>query len=207
VIDLLVKGGIVMIPIGLVSLIAAVIVIERLIYYRRTSINEAKVVGKITASIQEGHFDEALAVCESSSAPIASLARIGITNRHRPYQLLRESIVDAANLEVSKLERYLSGLGTVATIAPLLGLLGTVTGIINAFGVVGRFGEVGDPALLARGIAEALITTAAGLVVSIPATVFYNYLLSRANHMTIRLENRASEMLALLVVQLQGARK
>jgi biopolymer transport protein ExbB len=96
------------------------------------------------------------------------------------------------------MERFLSAIGTIAHIAPLLGLLGTVTGNIQAFGVLGKFGSVGDPALLAKGIAEALITTAAGIVVSIPTIIFHNSLVSKVNHLIIRLENRANELVLLL---------
>ena len=205
--DILVRGGFVMIPIALASLIGAVIIIERLLYYRRIRVDEDRILPRLTATLDSGNYDEAMAICESSEAPITHLTRVGIENRHRTAEAVRESIVNAANLEVPKLERYLSALGTVATVAPLLGLLGTVTGIIRAFGVIGRFGSVGDPSLLARGIAEALITTAAGLIVAIPATVFYNYLVSRANHTIIRLESRANVLQALITGEERGARR
>lgn len=205
--DLLVKGGIIMIPIGIASLVGAAIIIERLFYFRRIGIDEDQLIVRLKATLEKGHFDEALAICEASVSPITNLMRVGIANRHRPAGLLRETMVDAANMEIPRLERYLSALGTVATVAPLLGLLGTVTGIINAFGVIGRFGAVGDPALLARGISEALITTAAGLIVSIPATVFFNYLVGKANHTIIRLENHANEMQALLAGEPRGVRR
>jgi biopolymer transport protein ExbB len=96
------------------------------------------------------------------------------------------------------MEKFLSSLGTIAHISPLLGLLGTVTGNIQAFGVLGNFGSVADPSVLAKGISEALITTAAGIIVSIPAIIFYNYLVSKVNHSIIRLENRVGEMVLLL---------
>lgn len=196
--ETLAKGGIIMIPIGLASLIGVAIIIERLLYYRRIGVDEGKFMARLTATLDTGHYDEALAICGAADSPITNLMRAGIENRHRSAEAIKEAILDAASLEVPKLERYLSALGTVANISPLLGLLGTVTGIINAFGVIGRFGMVGDPSLLARGISEALITTAAGLIVSIPATIFYNYLLSKANYTILRLENRATELQALL---------
>jgi biopolymer transport protein ExbB len=97
------------------------------------------------------------------------------------------------------MERYLSFLGTIAHISPLLGLLGTVTGNIRAFGVLGDFAAAGgNPALLAQGISEALVTTAAGLIVAIPAIIFYNALVSKVNHRIIQLENRVTEMVFLL---------
>lgn len=196
--DILVKGGVIMIPIALTSLIGAAIIIERLLFFRRIGVDEERLMVRLTATLEKGHYDEALAICESNPSSIGALMKTAIENRHRKPEMMNAAVGDAAGMEIPKLERYLSALGTVATVAPLLGLLGTVTGIISAFGVIGRFGAVGDPALLARGISEALVTTAAGLIVSIPATIFYNHLVSRANHTIIRLENRANELVRLL---------
>lgn len=205
--DVLIKGGPVMIPIGLASLFGVAIIIERLLYYRRIDTDEDKLLPRLRATLEQGRFDEALAICEAGDSPMTNLMKVGIENRHRPAEAVKESIVDAASLEVPKLERYLSALGTVATVAPLLGLLGTVTGIIRAFGVIGRLGVVGDPAQLAGGISEALITTAAGLIVSIPATIFYNYLVNKANHTIIRLEIRAGNLQGLLTGEGRGLRR
>ena len=109
--------------------------------------------------------------------------------------------MDAANVEIPKQERFLSTLGTIASVTPLLGLLGTVTGNIRAFGVLGQVGSVADSSLLALGISEALLTTAAGLIIAIPVIMFYNYLVSKANHTIVRLENRVSELVLLLGIQ------
>jgi biopolymer transport protein ExbB len=124
--------------------------------------------------------------------------RVGIENRHHASDTIKETILDAANLEIPQMEKHLPALSTVTHIAPLLGLLGTVTGNISAFGVLGKLGSVGDPALLAKGISEALLTTAAGLIVAIPAIIFYNYLVNKVNHTIIRLENRVNELVLLL---------
>ncbi len=192
------KGGIIMYFILLCSLIAAIIIIERLIYFRRIRVDEDALIARLRATLQKGHHDEALAICENHPSPITNLARVGIEHRYHPKQVIRDAIMDAASLETPKLERSLSALGTIANIAPLLGLLGTVTGNIRAFGVLGAFGAVGDPGLLARGIAEALITTAAGIVVAIPTIIFYNHLVSKVNHIILRLENRVNELVLLL---------
>ena len=196
--ELLQKGGIIMGFIILLSLIAAVIIIERLIYFRRIRVDEETLINRLKTTLQKGYHDEALSICESNPAPITNLMRVGIEYRKFPKREIREAILDAANLEIPKLERYLSALGTIAHITPLLGLLGTVTGNIRAFGVLGSFGSVGDPALLAKGISEALLTTAAGIIVSLPAISFYNYLVNKVNHMIIRLENRVNDMVLLL---------
>jgi len=196
--ELLQKGGIIMGFIILLSLIAAVIIIERLIYFRRIRVDEETLINRLKATLQKGYHDEALSICESNPAPITNLMRVGIEYRQFPKREIREAILDAANMEIPKLERYLSALGTIAHITPLLGLLGTVTGNIRAFGVLGSFGSIGDPGLLAKGISEALLTTAAGIIVSLPAITFYNYLVNKVNHMIIRLENRVNDMVLLL---------
>jgi len=197
-IELFQKGGIIMGLILAISFIGLVIVIERLIYFRRIRVDEAKMLHRIKVTLEKSHFDEALSICENNPSPFTNLMRVGIENRRFDRRAIKELILEAANQEVPKLERSLSALGTIAHVAPLLGLLGTVTGNIKAFGVLGSFGAVGDPGLLAKGISEALLTTAAGIIVAIPALGFYNYLVSKVNHMIIQMENRVNEMLLIL---------
>jgi len=196
--ELFQKGGPVMYFILLCSLVAAVIIIERLIFFRRIRVDEDAFIRRLKATLEKGHADEALSICESHPSPIANLVKVGIENRQQPKQVIREAILDAANLEIPKLERSLSMLGTVGYLAPLLGLLGTVTGNIKSFGVIGQLGVVGDPGLLARGIAEALLTTAFGLMVAIPVVVFYNYLVTKVNNIITRLENRVNQLVHML---------
>lgn len=196
--ELIQKGGVIMIMIIFLALIAAVIIIERLLYFRKIRTDEETLINRLKFTLQKGHYDEALNICENNPTPISNLMKVGIDHRHNDEGTIKEMIVDAANLEVPKLERLLSPLGTIAHIAPLLGLLGTVTGNIQAFGVLGTFGSVGDPGVLAKGISEALLTTAAGIIVSIPAIIFHNYLVNKVNHIILRLENRANELVVLL---------
>ena len=197
-VDLLQKGGVVMWIIMALSIAAAVIIIERLIYFRKIRVDEEKLINRLRAALEIGHYEEAASICENNQSPITNLMKVGIDHRRFTEPEIKESIMNAANLEIPNLERFLPALGTVAHIAPLLGLLGTVTGNIEAFGVLGQFAGGGDPMALANGIAEALLTTAAGIVVSIPAIIFYNNLVSRVNHIIIRLENRVSELVLLL---------
>ncbi len=194
---LLEQGGIIMVLILLLSLVATVIIIERLIFLRKIQVDENKLISRLKMTLEKGHFDEAMSICESNPSPITNLMRVGIEHRHYSQSTIKDAIVDAAAMEVPRLERFLSALGSIASIAPLLGLLGTVTGNIRLFGVLGDYGSIGDPALLAGGISEALLTTAAGIVVSIPAIIFYNYLVSKVNHIIIRLENRVNDMVLL----------
>jgi biopolymer transport protein ExbB len=189
------KGGPIMYLIVALSPIAIAIIVERLIFFRKIRVDEVKMISRLKTTLQKGHFDEAIAICEGNPSPITNLMKVGIENRHLPRHELKDIVLDAAGLEIPKLERFLSTLGTIVTVAPLLGLLGTVTGNIKAFDVLGKFGSVGDPSLLAVGIAEALITTVGGLVVAIPSVVFYNYLVNKVNHIIIRLENRVNEMI------------
>ena len=196
--DIMLKGGVIMWIIAFLSLIAAIIIIERFLYIRRIKVDEEKMINRLKSTLEKRHFDEALSICETNPSPITNLMKVGIEYREYPRETIREVILDAANQEVPKLEKHLPALGTISYIAPLLGLLGTVVGNIEAFGVLGRFGAVGDPGLLAKGIAEALLTTAAGIIVAIPAVIFYNHLVSKVNHMIIRLENRVNELVLLL---------
>lgn len=193
------KGGVVMVLIILLSLVAAVIIIERLIFFRRIRIDEDQMIQRLKSTLEKGHFDEALAICENNPAPITNLMRVGIEHHTYSEAAIREAVVAAANLEIPRLERFLPTLGTIANVATLLGLLGTVLGTIRAFGVLGSSGVVSDPHVLGQGIALALLTTAAGIVVAIPSIGFYNHLVSKVNHIIIRLENRVSEMVLLLV--------
>ena len=188
------KGGPIMVLIIILSVIAGIIIIERLLFFRRIRMDEEKFTDRLKSAIQKGHYDEAIDICENNSTPLSNLMKVGIEHRSYGKSEIKESIIAAANLEVPHLERYLTSLGTIAHISPLLGLLGTVTGNIKAFGVLGQFGSIGDPSLLATGISEALLTTAAGIVVSIPAIAFYNYLVGKANHTITNLENRVNDM-------------
>ena len=200
--QLLEKGGLIMLLIGVLSIIAAVIVIERLLYFRGRGADEDKLLKGLSNTLEEGLLDQAKGVCDQFHTPLASLISTGITRireRKVSEKELRDHLLETASLEIPKEERFLSALGTIAHIAPLLGLLGTVTGNIRAFGVLGDLGAITDPALLSRGISEALLTTAAGIIVSIPAIIFYNFLVNKVNHRIIRLEYRVTELASLLV--------
>jgi biopolymer transport protein ExbB len=196
--DIFLKGGITMPFILLCSIIAAVIIIERLIFFKKIRVDEVKMINRLRVTLEKKHFDEALSICENNPSPITNLMKVGIEHRRYDERVLKDAIMDAANLEVPKLERFLSALGTVAHIAPLLGLLGTVIGNIDAFDILGKSVSAPSWQVLANGISEALISTAAGIIVSIPALIFYNYLVNKVNHIIIRLENKVNELVLLL---------
>jgi len=197
--DMIQQGGVILVLIIALSVIATAIVIERLLFFRKNRGDEDTIMRRLETTLEKGNFDEALAVCEAMPSPITNLMKVGIEHRRYSREVIRMAISDAANLEIPRMERFLSTLGTIAHVTPLLGLLGTVTGNIRAFGVLGSTGiGTGDPAVLARGISEALLTTAAGIIVAVPAIAFYNYLVSRVNHSIIRLENRVNELVLYL---------
>jgi biopolymer transport protein ExbB len=197
--SILVSGGPVMIPIALSAIAATIIIIERLMFYRSVKKGERDILPRIRASIDKGHYEEAAAICETVDSPAARLMKTGIGYRELSEAAIKEAVNNEANREIPRLERYLSTLGTIANISTLLGLLGTVTGNIRAFGVLGSMGAMGNPALLASAIAEALVTTAAGLVVSIPAVIFYNYFIAEVNRIVTEMEASVSDLVILLV--------
>jgi len=197
-IDFIVQGGAVLWVIMLLSVAACAIIVERLLYLRRISVDEDKLFARIKASLLEGHYNEALAICDQNLSPFSNLLRVGIENRHQPEHLQREMLKDSAAMEAPVLEKGLSALGTISHIAPLLGLLGTVTGTMKAFGVLGRFGAVSDPAALASGVSEALITTVGGIVVAVPVVIFYNIFVTRVNVILTKLENQVNILVTLI---------
>jgi biopolymer transport protein ExbB len=196
--DFIIKGGWILWIIMFLAVIVVAIVIERFLYFRRIAVDEEKLFARVKASVAKNHFDEALSICDQNMSPFAAMLRVGIENRARPEHIQMEMLKDAASQEVPRLERGISALGTISNIAPLLGLLGTVTGTMKAFGVLGQFGAVSDPSVLASGVSEALITTVGGIVAAVPSVVFYNYLTGRVGNILIRLENQVNALLLMI---------
>ncbi len=196
--DFLIKGGPVLWVIILLSIAGTAIILERLLYFRRINVDEEKLFLRIKSSVEKGHFDEALSICDNNLSPLSGLIRVGIEHRGYSETVQKDVLKDAANQEIPQLEKNVSALGTIAHIAPLLGLLGTVTGTMKAFGVLGQFGAVSDPSILAKGVSEALITTVAGIVVSVPAVIFYNYLVTKVNLILIKMENQVTALVMMI---------
>ncbi len=196
--DLIVKGGLVLWVIMALSLIALAVIIERMLYFRSIKTDEEKLFQRVKASVEKGHFEEAMSICDNNESPLSALIKVGIEYRSYPESAQKEVLKDAAAQEVPRLERNVSALGTIAHIAPLLGLLGTVTGTMKAFGVLGRFGSVADPSILARGISEALITTAAGIIVAVPSVIFYNLLVNKVNLILLKTENQVTSLVMMI---------
>ncbi|PKL43547.1 MAG: MotA/TolQ/ExbB proton channel family protein [Candidatus Riflebacteria bacterium HGW-Riflebacteria-2] len=173
-VDLFVSGGPVMIPIVICSVIALAIVIERLRFYHRNPNNGAAFMKKVKGAFFARNFLDAMKICRSENTPIANVIAAGIDHLDLSKEHLLDVMRQEAMVQVKKYERHLGKLATIASITPLLGLTGTVTGMISSFAVISTVG-IGDPTALAGGISEALYTTAAGLMVGIPALVAHNW--------------------------------
>ncbi len=195
--ELIGQGGILMLPILLCSVLALAITIERLINLSGSKVHPLELVSKLKKLIGEGKTTETLAICANSSIPMAKIVEAGILKRQRSREQVKEAIEHTGKQEASNLHKYLGVLATIASIAPLLGLLGTVTGMIKVFQVISQQG-VGNPSALAGGISEALVTTAAGLVVAIPTLVAHNYFFKKANRLIMEMENTSMELVDIL---------
>ncbi len=196
-IDYIFKGGMMMIPIMCCSIVALAITIERLYFLRENRIHPPEFVAKMKRVLNENMVQEAIAICSHNLWPISKIMEAGILKRDQPRDHIKEAIEHAGKKESAKLHRYLAVLATIAIISPLLGLLGTVTGMIKVFQVISLQG-VGHPTALAAGISEALITTAAGLLVAIPTLVVHNYFLKKANAYILEMESTSMELLDIL---------
>lgn len=214
-IALLEKGGWVMIPLVLCSLIAVAIIVEKLIWGLRLS----KILPKTLAvDIQilasQKKYQEIMGVCRASDSSLARIVRAIITKAStancatstKLQKELNEVAISAGRVERTLIQKYLGALGTIAAISPLLGLLGTVSGMIQTFAVINVHG-VGNAGALSGGIAEALITTATGLTIAIPAVVFHRYLTHRARTLISDLEHLSERLIENLVSDFQPRTK
>ncbi len=196
--DVIFDGGVLMWPILACSIVALAITIERFWSLRRASIDTRDFMDTMRTVLRQNRFQDAIDVCDETGGPVARIMKAGLLKHNRSKEDIREAIQDAGHLEIPRLERYLSALATVANIAPLLGLLGTVTGMINAFAQIQHKEGLVNPADLAGGINSALVTTAAGLSIAIPTLVAYNYFVSRVENMILEMEISSSELVELL---------
>ncbi len=185
--EILRAGGPFMWPIILSSIIAAGIVAERLWTLQQKRVMPPDLTRRIWALIEAGQVSDKVITALEANSPLGKLLATGLANRHRSREVLMERIEDTGRHVAYDLDRFLNTLGTIAGVAPLLGLLGTVTGIIRAFSAIHE-GGLGDPRLLSGGISEALICTAAGLCVAIPSYVAFRYLRGKVEGIVVRIE-------------------
>lgn len=202
--DVLIKGGPVMIPLVFSSILALAITLERVWYLSKTRTDSEELIEEVRLSLEEGKPLEAIHQLKRQKGPVARILAAGLAFSDRNREDLRSRLAQVGQDEVYKMERRLSVLETIVTVAPLLGLLGTVTGIIASFQVLGTMEGLGNPQELGSGIAEALITTAAGLIIAIPSMAAYNWISSMIDRRVLDMNRRAEELLDLLAAE-EGA--
>ena len=198
VIDLAFKGGWIMVVLLLLSLMAGYIFIQRLLVIRRAGKEDQNFMNRIKDYIHEGKVDSALNLCRSTNTPSARMIEKGITRLGRPMNDVLVAIENVGNLEIAKLEKGFPLIATTAAGAPMLGFLGTVTGMVRAFFDMANAGTNVDVSLLSGGIYEALVTTVGGLVVGIITLFAYNYLVSQVDNVVNKMEASTMEFMDLL---------
>jgi biopolymer transport protein ExbB len=191
--EIVTAGGIVMVPIILCSILAVAIALERLWTLREQRVVPVELTDKVWQWVENRALSDKQILALQHHSPLGRVLAAGLANRHRDRAVMIEAIEDAGRHVTHDLERFLNMLGTIAAISPLLGLLGTVTGMIRTFKAITVAG-VGNPASMAGGIAEALITTAAGLLVAIPALVAYRYLRGRVDALVVQMEKESIKL-------------
>ncbi|MDA8361301.1 MAG: MotA/TolQ/ExbB proton channel family protein [Gammaproteobacteria bacterium] len=195
--ELIKAGGFAMWPLLLCSILAMAIIGERLVMLRRRRVVPAATVAAVRDWLSRGEVTpEQIRTLEQGS-PLGQVLAAGLVNRRRSPAIMREAIEDAGRHAGIELERYLNALGIIATVAPFLGLFGTVLGMIRMFSGLGQAG-VGDPAILASGIAQALTTTATGLGIAIPSLIFYRVFRGRVNDLLVDMEREAMRLVELI---------
>ncbi len=196
--DFAVKGGPMMVPIAICSLVALAVITERLISLRRRNVTPSGFLPGLQEVLAKDTEDRtaALDYCREDGSPVANIFAVGIKRLIEPVELLEKHIQEAGQREVRKLRRFLRVLSVIASIAPLLGLLGTIFGMIKAFQTVAMSGEaLGKAELLATGIYEAMITTAAGLLVAIPTLIGYHWVSAKIEQLVAEMDQMTCEFI------------
>jgi biopolymer transport protein ExbB len=193
-------GGIMMGPIILASIVAAAIFLERLWTLQSKRVLPAELTQKVWRWVEQRQIQDKHIAALQQNSPLGKILAAGLMNRNRDRTVIRESIEDTGRHVVHELERFIGTLGTIASLTPLMGLLGTVLGMIRTFNAITTAG-IGNPASLAGGIAEALITTAAGLTVAIPALLAYKYLRARVQALVVQMEKEAMKLVETIETQ------
>ena len=199
--DMIQKGGPVMYLIVILSIIAFGIVMERIYNLNKARIDAQKFMDEIIKHLKRNKIIEAIEMCNQTPGPIAHIIKAGILKHDRSKAEIKESIDEAASLEIPRLEKHLPIIATIAHIAPLLGLLGTVSGMIKAFQIIQAKALTMtpvNPGDLSGGIWEALLATLAGLAVAIPTYVAYNYLVNQVDNLVYDMERSATDLVNLL---------
>lgn len=203
-IEFFLKGGIFMYPILACSITALAIFLERCWSLRRSSVVPKRFVQEIESLISRGDISLAVARCRSNKSSIASILSVGIENFGKTREVIKEYVEEVGRQKSAALERFVETLGTIPGVSTLLGLLGTISGMIKIFSVISSQTTV-NPSSLAGGIAEALITTFFGLSVAIPSLIMYRFLLSRINALVLEMERSSIRLVDLVKAEERGA--
>lgn len=195
--EIIKSGGWLMLPIILCSIVSMGIICERLWSLRKKKILPPELVPQIWTLSRENKLDHATIRRLKVSSPLGAILSAGLVNSPHGREIMKESIEEAGRQTAHEMERFLNSLGTIASIAPLLGLLGTVVGMIKVFAAIMSQG-VGDPSVLAGGISEALITTAAGLTVAIPSLMFHRYFEGLVDEYILNMEEEALKLIEMM---------
>ncbi len=196
--DLLIQGGYMMVPLYLLFFLAIFIFIERLITLRKASKTSGHLMDQVKILVQSGQIEKAKSICAGEKTPVANMIAKGIDRIGSPLKNIEVSIENVGKVEIYKLEKNLNLLATVSGAAPMIGFLGTVTGMIQAFIAIAQEEGMVSPKLLSSGIYEAMITTAAGLAVGIVAYLGYNYLVVQVSKLVHNMEYASIEFIELL---------
>lgn len=197
-------GGIMMGPIILASIVTAAIFLERLWTLQTKRVLPGELTEKVWRWVEQRQIQDKHIAALQQNSPLGKILAAGLANRNRDRAVIREAIEDTGRHVVHELDRFIGTLGTIASLSPLMGLLGTVFGMIRTFNAITTAG-IGNPASLAGGIAEALITTAAGLTVAIPALLAYKYLRGRVQTLVVQMEKEAIKLVESLEAQSREA--
>jgi biopolymer transport protein ExbB len=182
----------------LMSAVAITVFVERLLHYHRAQINSFEFLNGIRNVLKRENIVEALSICDATPGPVARLVKTAIMNRDKGREGVRDAIEETGLVEVPRLEEKLNLIATIAQLAPLVGLLGTVLGLLRVFYQLQQAGPMANANLLTGGIWQALIAMAVGLAVAIPTSAGYNYLVSRVNSIVLDMEKASTEIVAMV---------
>lgn len=198
--QLALAGGVTMIPIAMASFVMLVVVFERLVALRRSRVLSEPFIHCFLSQVGDGTVDrrEALEMCENEASHMARVFASGVRKWGKPAVEVEQAILDEGERTANVLRKYLRVINGVATVSPLMGLFGTVWGMMQAFNAIASASAMGRPELLAAGISEALITTAAGLIVAIPALILYLYFVGRVDALVMEIDGYGQELVHLI---------
>ena len=200
---LFLKGGPVMYPLALMSILTLAVIIEKMFSLRTAKVVHSEIVSCIESIRTPADIPLAVKICERFDTPFANIIRAGLDEANKPMFIIRQAMEDTGRREVKRLERYMVVLETAAASGPLMGLLGTVIGMIQVFSVISVSG-VGQAGMLSGGIAQALITTVFGLIVAVPALIVFNFLDARIEGMVMRIDEYSHTLLKRLSAMREG---